>query len=157
MRQNSAGSVRNEKGVGLVEVMVALVVLLFVFMGLLESALLSIDSNLRNVERDEAIRIADQRMNGRLDDGVTTYDGLRIISFSTLNGMAGAGWTAPVSVTRQFRDLRRPYNVCWRITAIDTETTRIEVAVGWNHRSELPLQAPTGTEYVHQITTLRRT
>ena len=156
--------VRNEKGVGLVEVMVALVVLLLVFMGLLQSALLSIDHNLRNVVRDEAVKIADQRMNGRLADGGTTYDGLRIISFDALNGIATGNWNA-VSVTRNFRNIARQYNVCWRITRVDvapTETMRIEVAVGWNHRGEnVPQQVGTGNaattaEYVHQVTTLRR-
>ena len=160
MLKNSACRLRGPKGVTLVEVMIALVILLLVFMGLLQAALLSVDHNLRNIMRDEAVRIADQRMNGRLDDsGGTRYDGLRIISFQALDAMAtGAAWTAPVTVQRNFRDVTRPFSVCWRITRLgDSETIRIQVAVGWNHRGEIPLQGPTGTEYVHQITTLRRT
>jgi type II secretory pathway pseudopilin PulG len=169
--KSDAGPLRNERGVSLVEVMIALVVLLLVFMGLMQSALLSIDHNLRNVLRDEAVRIADQRMNGRLmlDDKITFYDGLRIIPFSgaptSLNNIATGKWTAPVVVTRYFRNLQKQYRVCWRITGLDTETIRIDVAVGWDHKKENALQqvgtgnadATAKAEYVHQISTLRRT
>lgn len=51
----------NKKGVTLVEVMIALVVLLFVFMGLLQAALLSIESNTKNLLRDEMTRLVAER------------------------------------------------------------------------------------------------
>ena len=163
---------KNEKGVTLVEVLIALVILLLVFIGLTQSALLSIDGNIRNLLRDEAIRIADERMNGCLCSGrpysggttcpapPSCYSGLRTISFSGTNGLtslATGAWTpTPLAVKRNFRNLTKTYTVCWRITTLDTETIQIEVAVGWNHKDELARQAPTDTEYVHQITTLRR-
>ncbi len=162
----------DKKGVSLVEVMIALVVLLLVMTGLLQSALLSIDHNLRNVLRDEAVKIAEQRMNGCLCTGglcpATTcpaspagYAGLRTISFDSLGAMPINIWTA-LPVSRNFRNLTKSYNVCWRITPVDTDTTQIEVAVGWDHRNENVKQAVgagnggTLNEYVHQITTLRR-
>ncbi len=43
--------------------MIAFVVLLFVFLALMQTALVSIDSNMRNVLRDEAVRVAEERMN----------------------------------------------------------------------------------------------
>jgi len=52
----------NNSGVTLVEVMIALVVLLIVMMGLLQASLLSIEHNLRNELRDEATRIASDRI-----------------------------------------------------------------------------------------------
>src|SRR5512135_3682764 len=47
----------NKKGVTLVEVMISLVILLIVFMGLIQASLLSINHNLRNEARDEAVRV----------------------------------------------------------------------------------------------------
>jgi prepilin-type N-terminal cleavage/methylation domain-containing protein len=47
----------NKKGVTLVEVMIALVVLLIVFMGLLQAAVLTIESNTTNLMRDEMTRV----------------------------------------------------------------------------------------------------
>jgi len=149
---------RNTGGVTLVEVMVALVILLLVFMGLMQSALLSIDHNLRNNLRDEAVAIADQRMNGRLnDDSNTRFDGLRTVPFDTLAATATwPAWTPTIKVTRDLKNVGKPFNVSSRIRNYDANTIRIDVAVGWNHRNENALQAPTNTEYVHRITTLRR-
>jgi len=49
---------RNKKGVTLVEVMISLVILLVVFLGLIQASLLSIEHNMKNEMRDEAVRIA---------------------------------------------------------------------------------------------------
>ncbi len=54
---------QNNRGVSLVEVMIALVVLLLVFLALMQTALVSIDANMNNVLRDEAVSIAEQRLN----------------------------------------------------------------------------------------------
>lgn len=53
---------RNE-GMTLVEVLVALVILLLVTLAVLQTALVSIESNTNAALREEAIRIAEQRMN----------------------------------------------------------------------------------------------
>ena len=53
----------NSKGVTLVEVMISLVILLLVSLALMQTALVSIDANMNNVLRDEAVSIAEQRMN----------------------------------------------------------------------------------------------
>ena len=46
----------DEKGLTLVEVMIALLVMLLVSLALMETALLSIGSNMRNIIRDEAVQ-----------------------------------------------------------------------------------------------------
>ena len=51
-------ALRNKKGVTLVEVMIALVILLVVFMGLIQASLLSIENNATTALRDEAVRLA---------------------------------------------------------------------------------------------------
>jgi prepilin-type N-terminal cleavage/methylation domain-containing protein len=53
---------RNKKGVTLVEVLISLVILLVVFMGLLQASLLSVETNVTNVLRDEAVRLASDTM-----------------------------------------------------------------------------------------------
>jgi len=64
----------NNSGVTLVEVMIALVVLLIVMMGLLQASLLSIEHNLRNELRDEATRIASDRITGLRSAGFDSGD-----------------------------------------------------------------------------------
>jgi prepilin-type N-terminal cleavage/methylation domain-containing protein len=61
----------NNKGLTLVEVLIASVITLVLFMALMQTALLSIDMNTGNDMRNEAIRIAEQRkavMKGELID-----------------------------------------------------------------------------------------
>lgn len=130
----------NNKGVTLVEVMISLVICLIVFMGLMQTALLSIDGNVRNVQRDEAITIA----NGELDD-------LRNVPFDSLN-------TGCRTVSRDFRNISKQFNLCDIITDLDAgvNTRSIQVVIGWDHKNETAAQSPTNREFQHSITTVRR-
>lgn len=111
--------IRTNKGVSLVEVMIALVVLLIVFMGLLQAALLSIDHNLRNELRDEATRIA-----------VEEATRVRGLLFSTL------ATAAPAVATRNFRSLSQGYTVTRTVTSPDADTKEILVNVAYSYRGE---------------------
>jgi prepilin-type N-terminal cleavage/methylation domain-containing protein len=133
-------NIQNNKGVTLVEVMISLVIFLIVFMGLMQTALLSIDGNVRNVQRDEAISIA----NGELDD-------LKNVPFGTLT--AGTNCR---TVSRDFRNISKQFNLCDIITDLGSDTKTINVVVGWNHKNETAAQSPTNREFQHSITTLRR-
>jgi prepilin-type N-terminal cleavage/methylation domain-containing protein len=135
----------NNKGVTLVEVMISLVIFLIVFMGLMQTALLSIDGNVRNVQRDEAIAIA----NGELDD-------LKNVPFGTI-----AAGTNCRTVSRDFRNISKQFNLCDTITDLPdpdgtVKTKSITVVIGWNHKNETTAQLPTNREFQHSITTLRR-
>jgi prepilin-type N-terminal cleavage/methylation domain-containing protein len=55
-------ALRDNKGVSLVEVMISLVILLIVFMGLIQASIVSIDVNMRNELRDEAVRLSSDLM-----------------------------------------------------------------------------------------------
>jgi len=52
----------DKKGLSLVEVMIALLVLLLVSLAMMQTALMSIEANTKNFLRDEAVSIADMRM-----------------------------------------------------------------------------------------------
>ena len=58
----------NKKGFTLVEVMVAFVILLFVSLAMMQLGLVSIGSNITNILRDEAVSIADQRLNDLMSE-----------------------------------------------------------------------------------------
>ena len=65
---------RGEKGFNLVEVMIALVVVLLVSLAMMQTALLSIDSNMSNVLRDEAVSLAEERMSIDRNLALSTTD-----------------------------------------------------------------------------------
>lgn len=141
---------RSNRGMTLVEVMVALVIILVLMLGLIQTAILSIDNNLRNVFRDEAARIADQTM-GDLRSFPFNDAALTATGNNCVNG------TNARTEQRNFRDiLNKPFTVCWIIKDLTTDTKSFRVLVGWNHKRENPLQAPTNTEFQHIVNSMMR-
>jgi len=139
----------NKKGVTLVEVMISLVILLFVFMGLIQASLLSINSNLRNEIRDEAVRAA----AGQMTIARSTYN-------DPVNGVTVGAAVCPTpipaalpapaqpyafsvpdptlpvpgSLTRVLRNLTQPYTV-WRSSCFtDATQTSVWVSIVVDYR-----------------------
>lgn len=131
----------NNKGFTLVEVLVAMVIIIVVLLGLVHATLLSIDYNLKNLLRDEAVRLAEQRI-----------DELKNISFPSLV----SGGPNCQNISRNFRNIQRQYTVCDIIDDLDPSGNRktIQVIVGWNHKNEHTLQSPTNSEFQHSISTI---
>ncbi len=82
----------NKKGVTLIEMMIALVILLVVSLALMQTAIIGMNVNLQNALRDEAVSIAEMRMNQ-----------LRSLPFDLVT--AGTE-----TVTRNFRGFTETYN-----------------------------------------------
>lgn len=145
-------NLRNSNGVSLVEVMIALVVLLLVFVGLFQAALLAIDNNMRNILRDEAVAVAAMRMeearsmsfDNVLNDTTANSVNLPACGNSPVND-AGP---YPVGITRNFRNIQNfPFGTRRTVDDLDPNTKRVEVLVRWEYKNEC---------YTHSATTLRR-
>ncbi len=108
--------IRSSRGVTLVEVMIALVILLIVFMGLMQASLLSINSNMRNSIRDEATRIASEELTNA-----------RSLAFANI-------LSAPaVTRTRMFRNMSVNFTATRTVTTLDAvgDNKEIRVAVSY--------------------------
>ncbi len=147
---------RNKKGFTLVEVMIALLVLLFVSLAMMQTALVSIDSNMANVLRDEAVRIGEMRMADA-----------RNLPFSSLsNDGTDPNLTAAICPTLQFIQkfgtngvrIETPvrgisgssgngFDFCTNrtVTPLSADDTQIVVTVGWIWK---------GQPYIHTVTNL---
>jgi type II secretory pathway pseudopilin PulG len=142
-------NINAEEGVTLVEVMIALLVALVVFLALMQTALVGIDSNIRNILRDEAVSVAAEKM-----------DQARNLSFSTLGIVSDP---TPV-VNRQVRNLKDPtdptkdmsFSTTTVITELDGDgnfgtddanNKQVNVRVDWQWK---------GDPYSHSITTIRK-
>jgi prepilin-type N-terminal cleavage/methylation domain-containing protein len=138
----------DRKGVSLVEVMIALVILLLVFLALMQTALVSIDTNMKNVLRDEAVSIAEQKMNT-----------VRSLPFAQILTDAAAlptprdcppTFTVGERVQRSFRNIINK-DFCTNITVTDLgisgDNKQVNIRVIWNWKGE---------EFSHSITTLIR-
>jgi prepilin-type N-terminal cleavage/methylation domain-containing protein len=148
------GYVKTENGFSLVEVMIALCVLLLVFMGLMQSALLGIDANMRSILRDEALRIAAERMEeaknlpfaGVVDD--VPVAGEDVTFTGPCAGPPIADPYYPVRVDRDFRNIVGfDYGTRRTVFNYDADTMRITITVRWEYRD---------TCFSHRIVSLRR-
>ncbi len=120
-------ALRNRKGFTLIEVLVAICILSISMLAILEAVVIAMEHNLNNVSRDESVRIAEAKMNE-----------LRNSTFSSL--ASGAS-----SVTRNFRNLTRTFNVQWTINNLSANSIAIVVMVTWTHR---------GIQHTHSITSM---
>ena len=121
----------NKKGLTLVEVLIALVVLLFVSLAMLQTALVSIDSNMRNVLRDEAVSIAEMEMNEA-----------RNSAFDSLTG------TLTGTVQRNIRNISNfTFNITRTITDLTTDNKQVDISVAWTWK---------GNPYTHTIISIVR-
>jgi hypothetical protein len=149
----------------LVEVLMALVVLVLVFFALMQTALVGIDSNMRNTLRGEAVNAAEIRMNemsnmpftGIVSDAsspLSDYDS----SCSSGCDDCPSGFSTGKCRCRDVKSIQK-FKFCTQLAceeiggdgncATDTaggDNKRLRVSVGWKWK---------GTEYRHIITTIR--
>ncbi len=132
------GGITDKKGLTLIEVMIALVVLLIVSLALMQTALVSIDANMKNVLRDEAVNIAEMRMNET-----------RNIPFDNLVAGASGG-----TVLRNFRNISNfQYTVTRTVTDLNPDNKQVNITVIWEWKENT---VANGNPLMHSITTLVR-
>lgn len=121
---------KDKKGMTLVEVVIALLVLLIVFLALMQTALVGIDANMLNVLRDEAVNIAEEQMSEARN---TPFDSL-------------AAGTA--DVTRNLRNIPSfTYTASRTVTSLSTDTSQVVITIAWDWKE---------TPYTHTISTIVR-
>lgn len=137
----------NKKGVSLVELMIALVILLIVFIGLIQMSIVSIQSNMKNILRDEAVRIATDRIT-RLktidfDDGLLTDTSGAFVA-DDMDPLTGG---VQNTVSRDFRSVTRQFTVTKDIADDGADYKEITVRVAWDWQGEnftYDISAPRG-------------
>jgi len=129
----------NKKGMSLIEVMISLVILMFVALAVMKTALVGMSANLQNSMRDEAVNVVDQRMN-ELRSATTGT------SFDT-NDLVPVNNVAESVITRKFRGASVNYTPTRTVSLINNDTKQITLSVVWTYR---------GTSYTHSVTTIMR-
>ena len=130
---------RNKKGLTLIEVMISLIVLLLVFLALMQTALVSIDSNMVNVLRDEAVNVAEEQMN---------------VARNTLFDNLLAGVTDVSPPPRSLRNIAAfTYTATRTVTDINTETKQVIINVTWEWKDRT---VGNGNPYTHTISAMLR-
>jgi type IV pilus assembly protein PilV len=123
----------------LIEIIIAMLILMVVSMALLQTGLLGVQENLRNSLREEAVRIADQRIGD--------LRGRAYYSQISFDPMLNSGFTT-TTVTRYLRSFQKDFTVDTNIDDVNTTFTSnklVSVKVSWSHK---------GTLYDHTTTVM---
>ncbi len=139
----------NKEGMTLIEVTIALLILLIVFLALMQTALVSIGYNMNNVLRDEAVSIADMRMDDARSLAYTqTVDNLLSDSVPMVHGdgtvVAASecppgfvGGTSGVFVERNLKNIQKfPFCTFRAVNALDNQTKQVTISVWWTWKGE---------------------
>lgn len=133
----------NKKGVTLIEMMISLVILLVVSLALMQTALLGISTNVQNQIRDEAVNVAEMRMNQLTSLPFET--GTPPIPTPFL--VAPGNVPAETGVPRNFRGFIITFTPTRTIVDINANSKQITISVAWNYK---------GNAYTHGVTTIMR-
>lgn len=131
---------KNEKGMTLLETLVALAIVFIVFLGLAETGLLVLEFNINNTIRDEGVRVTEMEMAQ-----------VRNTAFAALP----TGATIRPAVSRQVRGLTVNYTPTWNVTPLNADNLQVAINVAWQRNA----WTPSGRKlrnYSHQVTTIVR-
>lgn len=122
---------KSERGLTLVETLVAMAILFIVFLGLTDAGLLMLDYNINNTIRDEAVSVAEESM-----------EAARTTPFAALA-------TLPTdNVTRPIRNLNFRYGVTRTVAPLPSgEAAQVTIDVTWSRK---------GRDFSHRAQTLVR-
>jgi prepilin-type N-terminal cleavage/methylation domain-containing protein len=139
---------KNNEGLTLIEVLIAMVVFLLVSLAMMQTALVGIDSNTRNILRDEAVNVTEIRMSEA-----------RNVPFASLVSDA-----ADVPIVRNIRNITGGVTFNTRVVVAeldgdgnlgtdDANTKQINVTTTWEWRDNT---IANGNAYAHRISTIRK-
>jgi Tfp pilus assembly protein PilV len=98
----TTSALQNNRGLSLVEVIVSLLIMTVMLLGLAQTITVAISTNMQNVFRDEAVNVAEARMNGVLiDTSGAAHDGMRNMPFANISLLSASD--RAFTVTRTFR------------------------------------------------------
>ena len=121
---------RNNRGMSLIELLIAMLILMIASMAIMQTALLAYQNNAKNLIRDEAVRIADEQVNDKLN---LPFD-------SVLSG------TTTTTMTRDVRNFQAAYTATTTVTTIgSSDTKQVDVLIAWTFR---------GAPLNHRVTTI---
>ncbi|MHB1026071.1 MAG: type IV pilus modification PilV family protein, partial [Desulfobacteria bacterium] len=118
----SGGSaLKNNDGMTLVEVLVAMAIVFIVFLGMSSAGLVVLDQNIKNSQRDEAVSVAEMELQQ-----------VRNTLFSTLTSAPDNVSVSIDNVSRQIRGLNVTYGVWRTVNHLDVNNLQVAIRVTWN-------------------------
>ena len=123
---------RDNRGMTLIEVLIAFVLVAITAAALMKTTLLAMNVNVINEMRDEAVNVAEQQMND-----------LRSTPFVSLV----PGVVTEPTITRSIRGITCSYSPQVTVTPINDQSKEVSLTISWSYRSQ---------QYQHTIATVLR-
>jgi|Deesub1362A_J573_1020465.scaffolds.fasta_scaffold28121_2 prepilin-type N-terminal cleavage/methylation domain-containing protein len=143
----SSWSVNDREGFTLIEVLFALSIILITMLGLYKVTEMSMMTNMKNVIRDEGVKVAQEVIN-RIKaipfDSITPASSSPGSQWSTNDLNNNIGYS---TVIRNFRQFSVTYTLAVTVTDYSDEIKQIDVTVTWPYK---------GVSYSHTISTMVR-
>ena len=130
----------NKRGSSLIELLIAMMILAIVAAALMKSSIIVLQKNVQNEMRDEAVRVAEQRMN-EIRSGPGGFDNAN----GGVDLVAGAA-TLP-AINRTIRNVPVAYTPSKNVVLLDTNTKQVTLTVTWLFR---------GQQYNHSVMSIVR-
>ncbi len=140
--------------------LIAMVIILVSILGLVQAAFLCIDNNLKNLLRDEAVRIGEEQLNvfKSLPVNNVPYNPPNSSGLKATNNQAiYLGTNINNAIVRYFGTFPGIYAVYLTIQDLNVDGSQksIQVYVGWNFKNESALpQQPTNKEFQYMISSI---
>ena len=112
---------KNNDGMTLVEVLVAMAIVFIVFLGMSSAGLVVLDQNIKNSQRDEAVSVAEKEMEEARNIPFATIADNNHIVYRQIRGM-NVGYTVARTVA----------NPNGTTPATDPSNRRVTINVTWN-------------------------
>jgi len=114
---------RGQEGFTIVELLVAVAILVFISVALLQTARVNIEFNTKNAIRDEGVRLAGEML-----------DEMRTASISNIDSIYhGVTWNH----TRRVRNIDFPYEVLTTVSTVGSANKKIDARVQWTWKGEI--------------------
>lgn len=121
----------DKKGFTMIEVLVAMVILVVGMLGLLQAVNLAIETNVKNIMRDEAVFVAEEQMSRAK---IPTFANITCTGQKT------------IGVQKATRSIFKTYSASKTVdVATSDRSKRIQVGVAWRHR---------GIRYEHLVSSV---
>ena len=125
---------KSSRGYSLIETLAALLLLVIVLLALMESVVLYTQTNMRNILRDEAVRVTQDVL----------YE-LRIRGFNNIPSAPSPGITTTTQRTRKLRSTTWTFNITVTVTDVDAQMKSAQATTTWKFLN---------STFTHQASTL---
>lgn len=131
---------KDNVGMTLVEVLVAMAIVFIIFLGMSSAGLVVLDQNIKNSQRDEAVSVAEMEMQQARN---TPFNVLTLASDNVSVSID--------NVSRQIRGLNVNYGVWRTVNHLDVNNLQVSINVTWNR-----IENQQTRSYNHTVLTIVR-